>query len=132
MRAKLLFLFIVIPLIELAILVRIGGWIGVWPTIGLVLLTGALGAALARSQGARVLHDIRYDLSQGRMPAARLLDGFMILVGGLLLLTPGILGDIFGLILLLPPTRAAFKRMLRRRLERMIRTGQIHYFTRIR
>ena len=50
MRAKLLFLFIVIPLIELAILVRIGGWIGVWPTIGLVLLTGALGAALARSQ----------------------------------------------------------------------------------
>ncbi len=125
MLARLFFLFVAIPLLELAILVKLGTIVGVWPTIGLVFLTGAFGAWLARSQGARVLREIQAELSVGRMPAAHLLDGLMILVGGVVLLTPGLLSDVFGLTLLFPPTRAWLKRVVRRRLERMIESGRV-------
>jgi UPF0716 protein FxsA len=125
--SRLLVLFIIVPLIELALLIELGGIVGVWPTIALVLGTGAVGAALARSQGARVLREIRAELAMGRMPAARMLDGLMILIGGILLLTPGVLSDLLGIALLFPPSRVAFKQILRIRLERMIRTGRASF-----
>jgi len=125
--SRLLALFIILPLIELALLIELGGIVGVWPTIALVLGTGAVGAALARSQGARVLREIRAELAMGRMPAARMLDGLMILIGGILLLTPGVLSDLLGIALLFPPSRAVFKQILRIRLERMIRTGRANF-----
>jgi len=125
--SRLLVLFIIVPLIELALLIELGGIVGVWPTIALVLGTGAVGAALARSQGARVLREIRAELAMGRMPAARMLDGLMILIGGILLLTPGVLSDLLGIALLFPPSRAVFKQILRIRLERMIRTGRANF-----
>ncbi len=122
----LLFLmFVVVPLVELAVLVKVGTVVGVWPTIGLVVATAAVGSWLARSQGARVLGAIRADLIMGRMPAAHLLDGLMILAGGLLLLAPGFLSDVVGILLLFPPSRAWFKHLLRRRLERAIATGDV-------
>lgn len=127
MFSRLLALFIILPLIELALLIELGGIVGVWPTIALVLGTGAVGAALARSQGARVLREIRAELAMGRMPAARMLDGLMILIGGILLLTPGVLSDLLGIALLFPPSRAVFKQILRIRLERMIRTGRANF-----
>lgn len=127
MFSRLLVLFIIVPLIELALLIELGGIVGVWPTIALVLGTGAVGAALARSQGARVLREIRAELAMGRMPAARMLDGLMILIGGILLLTPGVLSDLLGIALLFPPSRVAFKQILRIRLERMIRTGRASF-----
>ena len=127
MFSRLLVLFIIVPLIELALLIELGGIVGVWPTIALVLGTGAVGAALARSQGARVLREIRAELAVGRMPAARMLDGLMILIGGILLLTPGVLSDLLGIALLFPPSRVAFKQILRIRLERMIRTGRASF-----
>lgn len=123
----LLVMFVLVPLLELAVLVKVGTVVGVWPTIGLVVLTGVLGGWLARSQGARVLRAIQADLSVGRMPAAKLLDGLMILVGGLVLLAPGLLSDALGLLLLFPPSRAWFKRGLRRWLERKIATGDVRF-----
>ncbi|HEX7120076.1 MAG TPA: FxsA family protein [Longimicrobiales bacterium] len=132
MLARLLLLFVAIPLLELAILVKLGTVVGFWPTIGLVLVTGALGSWLARSQGGRVLKEIRAELRAGRMPAAHLLDGLMILIGGVLLLTPGVLSDLCGLTLLFPPTRGWFKRILRRRLERMIASGRVNFMMVVR
>lgn len=132
MLLKLAILFVGIPLLELAILVELGTLVGFWPTIALVLATGALGSLLARSQGFRVWTEMQAELQAGRMPVGNLLDGVLILVGGLLLLTPGLLSDLSGLVLLLPPTRAGLKRVLRRRLERMSRSGQVNFFTMIR
>lgn len=129
---RLLLIFILVPLVELALLVRLGMFIGFWPTIALVLVTGVVGAALARHEGLRVWLDIQRDLAEGRMPVSHLLDGLMILIGGVLLLTPGVLTDLMGILLLAPPTRRLFKRWLRRKLERMRTTGQVSFFTLIR
>lgn len=127
MLGKLLLLFIGVPLLELAILVKLGTLVGFWPTIALVLVTGTIGAMLARSQGARVLRAIRAEMAAGRMPAAHLVDGLLVLVGGIVLLTPGLLTDVAGLLLLFPPTRARFRAVLRRRMERMVRSGQASF-----
>ncbi|HEX7050429.1 MAG TPA: FxsA family protein [Longimicrobiales bacterium] len=132
MLSKLLFIFVAVPFLELAILVKLGTVVGVWPTLALVLGTGALGAVLARSQGTRVLREIQAELAAGRMPAGRLLDGAMILAGGILLLTPGLLSDLSGLALLVPLTRTWFKRKLRNRFERMLRAGQVSVVTVVR
>jgi UPF0716 protein FxsA len=125
MLFRLLLLFILIPIVELALLIRIGNWLGFWPTITLVIATGALGALLARSQGARVLQEIRADLGAGRVPAGRLVDGLLVLVGGLVLLTPGLLTDIVGFLLLVPFTRNRMKATVQRRFERMVKSGEV-------
>lgn len=125
MLGRLFLLFVAVPLVELAILIQIGNWLGFWPTIGLVLLTGAAGAMLARSQGTRVLADIRSEIGAGRPPTSHLIDGLMVLVGGIVLLTPGILTDLLGLALLMPGSRSLLKRSIRRRLEGMARSGEI-------
>lgn len=132
MLFRLFLLFVGLPLVELALLVQIGRWFGLLPTLALVLITGTVGAALARRQGLRVWLDIQHELREGRMPVANMLDGFMILVGGVLLLTPGLLTDLAGLSLLLPLTRRYYKARLRRRLERMMQSGQVTMFTLIR
>lgn len=129
MIAKLFLLFVLAPLVELAILIRLGGWIGFWPTVGMLLATGLLGAALARSQGAQVLTDIRSDLSLGCVPTARLLDGLLILIGGILLLTPGLLSDVAGLVLLFPLTRRRLKEGLRKRIQTRVSTGEVGMIT---
>jgi UPF0716 protein FxsA len=120
---RLLLLFVLVPLLELAILVRLGGYLGFWPTMGLVITTGIVGAALARHQGTRVVKRIRTEIAWGRVPAAPLMDGFLVLAGGLLLLTPGLLTDLVGFALLVPLTRHALKRVLTQRIEKMVRGG---------
>ena len=102
MFGVLLFIFIFVPLVELAILIQVGQWIGLWNTIALVVFTGVLGATLARAQGLSVLMKIQRDLAVGIMPEESLFDGVMILVGGIVLLTPGILTDAMGFFLLIP------------------------------
>lgn len=123
MFLRLALLLIGLPLLELAILVRLGMWIGFWPTMGIVIATGMLGALLAHAQGLIVWVRIQRELMEGRMPASQLVDGFLILIGGILLLTPGLLTDLLGFLLLIPWTRSWFKRYLRRRFERMMQTG---------
>jgi UPF0716 protein FxsA len=132
MLVRLLLLFVLVPLIELALLIRIGSWLGFWPTMALVIATGALGAVLARSQGTRVLREIRNDLVERRVPTGRLLDGMLVLVGGVVLLTPGLITDIVGLLLLVPFTRQRLKEIVRRRFERMVRSGEVGTITLIR
>lgn len=129
MLARLLLLFIIVPLVELALLLRIGAAIGLWPTIALVIVTGVAGAALARSQGMRVLLRIQSEMSAGRMPVGELLDGLLIFIAGALLLTPGLLTDVVGLGVLLPGPRAVVKRFIGRRLQGMVRAGNIHVTT---
>lgn len=123
---RLMLLFVLVPILELVILVRIGELVGLWPTLGLVLTTGAAGAALARAEGTRVFFRFQKELAQGRIPGQPLLDGISVLVGGAFLLTPGILTDLTGLLLLFPPTRRWIQRRLRSRLERRIREGALN------
>jgi UPF0716 protein FxsA len=112
----LLVLFIGVPLLELVVLIKVGALIGTLNTILLILITGVLGAALARQQGLGVISRIKEELSQGRSPSNELLNGVCILVGGFLLLTPGILTDVLGFALLTPPIREIVKKYLRRKL----------------
>lgn len=127
MLTKLVFLFVGMPLLELFILVKLGGVIGVWPTIAVVLVTGVLGASAARYEGMRVIKRINDELEQGRMPAEELVDGVLILIGGIVLLTPGLITDLAGLSLLLPASRRLYKKWLRRRLDKMVRSGETRF-----
>lgn len=120
MFLKLFVLFIALPLVELALLIRLGGWIGYWPTIGIVFLTGLVGAGLAQQQGGSVIRRIRGELQGGRMPVQALLDGLLVLIGGVVLLTPGVLTDLLGIMLLIPWTRGPFRRLVRRKLRRLV------------
>lgn len=119
----LFLLFTVVPLAEVYLLVWVGEHIGAYPTIGLVLLTGAVGAFLAKREGLRVLHNYQRTLAEGRVPAEGLLSAVLVLAGGILLIAPGLITDAVGLLLLLPPTRRAAAGVLRRRLQRMLRSG---------
>lgn len=114
---RLLALFIFVPLIELYLLFRIGGKIGAVPTIGLVVVTGFIGAWLARQQGFKVWTRIQSELNAGRMPAGELIDGFLVLIGGIVLLTPGLLTDLCGFALMIPAVRASLKMHLEKRFQ---------------
>ena len=125
MLGRLILLIAIVPLAELFILIKIGSHIGGLNTILLVLMTAVLGVLLARLQGLRTLQQIHLNLSQGQIPAEELIDGVLILFGGILLITPGVLTDLFALVLLFPFTRTYFKRWLRRRFDRMMASGNV-------
>ncbi len=105
MFRRLILLFIIVPIIELAVLIQMGRWIGLWPTLALIVLTGILGGALASREGLRAWHAFQLDLAEGRVPGRPIMDGLSIFAGGALLLTPGMLTDILGFALLARPTR---------------------------
>ena len=108
----LIALFIVVPLLELYVIIQIGGAIGVLPTIALLLLDSILGTLLLRSQGRAVWARFNAALAERRPPAREVFDGAMVILGGALLLTPGFITDIVGLLLLIPPTRAVVRRFV--------------------
>ncbi len=112
MFGNLLVLFIFVPIVELFLLIQLGVRIGPWPTIGLIVLTGFLGASLARQQGLSTMRKIQEEMRNGRQPTLELLEGMMILIGGVVLITPGIMTDLFGFALLLPGFRKALARKL--------------------
>jgi UPF0716 protein FxsA len=120
----LLLAFILLPLVELAILMEIGRRLGTLPTIALVVLTGALGAFLAKQQGLGVLRRIRADMQAGRMPGPAIVDGVLILLAGAVLITPGVLTDVVGFLCLVPATRAAIRASLWRAIERRVGDGR--------
>ena len=126
---RLLLLFIALPALELALLIEIGARIGTATTIGLIVVTGIVGASLARQQGLRVIGTIQRELAEGRLPAASLVDGLMILVASALLVTPGVLTDAFGFLCLVPAFRAVARRAMQRRFERAVREQkvQVHF-----
>jgi UPF0716 protein FxsA len=122
MFLRLLLLFTIVPLVELFLLVKLGTVVGVGPTVALVIFTGVLGAWLARQQGLGVLRRLSEDLAEGRLPAEALIDGLLILIAGAVLLTPGLLTDALGFLLLVPQSRAVVHRAavarFKRRFER--------------
>lgn len=105
MFLRLALLFVLVPLVELALLIQVGRWVGIVPTVALVVLTGILGAALARYQGLVTLGRFRKALEEGRPPHRELVEGILILMAGAVLLTPGLLTDVTGFLLLVPPVR---------------------------
>ncbi len=119
-----LFLVLVaVPIIEIALFIQVGGWLGLWPTLGIVILTAAIGTVMLRAQGLAALGDLQRKLQVGEDPSATLAHGAMILVSGLLLLTPGFFTDAVGFLLLIPAVRTAAMRFVR---NRMIIHTQMH------
>ncbi|MEE9488753.1 MAG: FxsA family protein [Candidatus Brocadiales bacterium] len=129
MFLRLFLLFTITPLVELYLLLKLGGYIGIYATIGVVIGTGIAGGLLAKSQGLTVMRQARWELDQGRVPAESLFDGALILVAGAMLITPGLLTDCLGLLFLIPPTRRAFKAWLRRKIEEKVSRGEIQVYT---
>ena len=117
MLLKLFLAFTIIPIIEIYLLIEIGSMFGALTAVALVILTGFLGAFLARMQGLQTLYRIQESLREGRMPSGELLDALLIVIAGLVLLTPGFLTDSAGFLLLIPATRNAIKNWLRRQIE---------------
>ena len=117
--ALLVLIFIVLPIAELYVIIKVGEAIGVLPTIALLILDSFLGAALLRSQGRAAWRRFNQALAEGRVPTREVFDGAMVILGGAFLITPGFLTDVIGVLLLVPPTRAIFRgivaRMARRR-----------------
>jgi UPF0716 protein FxsA len=120
MPLLLVILFIAVPIAELAVIIQVGQTIGVWWTIAILVADSVLGSLLMRSQGRAVWRRFNGALQAGRAPAREVADGVLVIFGGALLLTPGFITDILGLLLLLPPTRAVIRRLfLRQAMRRM-------------
>jgi UPF0716 protein FxsA len=111
--ALLVALFIAVPIVELYVIIQIGGLIGVWPTIALLLADALLGSLLLRHQGRGAWRRFNQALAERRFPGREVADGLLIAIGGTLLLTPGFVTDIVGLVFLVPPTRAIVRRLMR-------------------
>ncbi|USG68478.1 membrane protein FxsA [Brevibacillus ruminantium] len=126
----LLVLFIVIPVIELWGLIAVGKVIGPWYTIALVLLTGFVGAWLAKQQGLQVMRMLQLQLSRGQMPGETLIDGALVLSGGIMLLMPGFFSDVVGIIFLIPYTRMIVRHLVKKWLWSLISSGRVHFFFR--
>jgi UPF0716 protein FxsA len=118
MFLRLLLLFTIVPLVELFLLVKLGTVIGIGATVLIVICTGILGAWLARWQGLGVLRRLTEDMNQGRLPADALIDGLLILIAGAVLLTPGLITDGLGFLLLVPQGRAVVRRLITARFEK--------------
>src|SRR5919204_7038125 len=116
-------IFIVLPIAELYVIIQVGGAIGVWWTILILIADSVLGSLLLRAQGRSVWRRFNTALAEGKMPHREVIDGVLVVFGGAFLITPGFLTDVLGLILLIPPTRSLVRRLLVRRLGRRISVG---------
>lgn len=121
-------LFIVLPAIELALLIQIGQRIGTFETLMLIVITGVVGASLARHQGLRVLEQVQVEMQQGRLPGEALTDGVIILLAAALLITPGVVTDAVGFLCLIPLTRRIVKSLVWRWFEQKVRSGQAQMY----
>ncbi|MCK0471343.1 FxsA family protein [Halalkalibacter sp. APA_J-10(15)] len=126
----LILLLIVVPAFEVGLLILSGYALGIWPTIILIIATGVLGAWLAKREGLQALKVAQLQMQQGQLPNNVMLDGLCILIGGVVLLTPGFLTDAFGFFLLIPKTRGYVKAFLTRIIQKMIRNGNFIIMTR--
>ena len=128
MLGRLFLLFTLVPLVELVLLIEVGERIGLGPTVLLVILTGVAGASLARREGARTWREVRRELGRGRIPGRELLSALLVLLAGALLVTPGVLTDAAGLLVLLRPARGRLVELLRGRLTEKMEAGELHVF----
>lgn len=129
MFGRLFLLFLIVPMVDLALLVSVGSRIGLGPTLATVVLTAVVGSWLARREGTAAWRRVQTKMATGGVPGPELVDGVVILVAGTLLLTPGFLTDIVGLLGLFPPTRALARKALRARFAQSVSRGGIHIVT---
>ncbi len=129
MVIRLILLFTVVPLTELYLLIQIGNHLGAFPTVAVVFVTGIAGGLLARSQGLNIYRRISADLQNGIIPAEGLLDGLFILIAGALLITPGVMTDIIGFLIMVPGFRRWLGRLLKRRFKQKFEAGRIHFYS---
>jgi len=127
MLGRLILLFTLVPLVELFLLIKIGTIIGALPTVLIVVGTGVLGAYLARQQGFMVWSRIQREMELGMFPAEDMLDGLLIFGAGVVLLTPGVITDLIGILILIPFTRLYIREWIKRRLQIMMDRGNIHF-----
>ena len=120
MLLKLFLAFTLIPFCEIYLLIKIGNYLGAFNTILIVIVTGFLGAYLAKLQGIKTMMRVRESLNRGELPAEEMLDALLIFVAGIVLLTPGFITDVAGIGILVPNTRSWFKRWLRKKFDRWI------------
>ena len=125
MLGRLFLLFALILFVEIFVLVQLGGLMGIWPTIALVVITGMVGARLARREGRKALASYQAAITKGELPEEGIVSGLMILAGGVLLITPGVITDVFGLALMIPPVRRAAARVVKERMQKRIASGSI-------
>ena len=132
MFLRLFLLFTLVPVVELYILVKLGTTFGVGLTLLIVIGTGILGATLSKREGLKVWFRIQEEMQNGRFPGNELLDGCLIFAAGALLLTPGLLTDILGFLMLIPRTRSIFKKWIKEKVRKMMDSGHtdIIYFIR--
>jgi UPF0716 protein FxsA len=114
MGVLILIAFICVPLIEIAVFIQVGGLVGLWPTLALIVLTAVLGSWQLRAQGLATLHRARSQMERGELPARELFDGLCLLVAGAFLLTPGFVTDAVGALLFVPPLRQALRQAIGR------------------
>lgn len=117
MAAALLLLFLVVPIVELAVIIQVGQLLGVVPTLGILIVLSVLGAWLMKREGLGVVRRAQQQARSGRVPGREVADGFLIVLGGALMLTPGFVTDAVGLALLLPPVRALVRPVLLAQLQ---------------
>lgn len=120
MWIRLLLAFTLIPVLELWLLLRVGSWLGAGATVALVVLTGVVGATLARREGVHAWSAVQAELSAGRLPGRKLLEALLVLLAGIVLVTPGVLTDAAGLLLLVRPLRGRLVRALEERYRRSL------------
>ena len=128
MLLKLILIFTIVHFIELSLLIEIGARIGTLNTIMVIVITGVIGAFMARIAGLNVLFKIQENLREGVFPRDELFDGILVLIGGVLLLTPGLLTDALGFFLLLPFGQALVRRWLKEIMKRKIDRGEITFW----
>ena len=125
MLVKLALIFVIVPILEIMLLLQVGELIDLWPTVALILGTGLLGAWLMKHQSRNALEKIKTALIRGELPTKEILDGVLVLVAGVVLITPGLLTDTTGLLLLLPPIRTRVRRRLSHWLKARLVAGPI-------
>jgi UPF0716 protein FxsA len=121
----LVVVFIVVPLLELYVILQVGDAIGAVPTLAILVADSLLGSWLLKSQGRQVWRRFNEATAAGRIPHSEIIDGVLVIFGGAFLITPGFITDVVGLLFLLPPTRAAFRRFVRRAIERGTLWGRV-------
>lgn len=130
MLFKIFLMVTIIPLIEIYILFKISEVTSIWTTIVIVIITGFAGAYLTKREGTAIISSIKSEINEGRVPGNQLINGLCVLIGGVLLVTPGLLTDITGFTLVMPITRQFYIKLIRRWLTNMINMGSINIFFR--
>ncbi len=129
MVIRFILLFTIVPLIELYLLIQVGKYLGVLPTIAVVFITGIMGGLLARSQGLSIYRRIQMDLQNGTIPTDSLIDGLFILIAGALLITPGLITDIVGFLVMIPAFRGWLRKRIKERFKHKLEAGQMHFYS---